>query len=139
MKQAFREIHVACDGQCLVEITAQVQQFCEDCPIEMGLLNLSILHTSASLLIQENASSEVLHDLQSFFERLVPMDNSLYQHDIEGKDDMPGHIKSALTQSNLTLSLRDGSLALGHWQGIFLFEHRIQPHQRTVLAHIMGE
>lgn len=139
MLQFFENIHLETNGQNLTEITNEISSFCKKMAIENGILNLSVLHTSASLVIQENASSDVLRDLEHFFDQLVPMDNSLYTHTIEGKDDMPAHIKSALTNSNLTLSIRDSRLILGTWQGIYLFEHRINKHTRTILAHIIGE
>ncbi len=138
MQQYFKEIYVQTNGQSLIEITSQVNSFCTETKIKNGIVNLSILHTSASLVIQENASSDVLYDLQQFFDKLIPMDNRLYTHTIEGEDDMPAHIKSALTNSNLTLSIKESRLMLGTWQGIFIFEHRKQKHRRVVFVHCIG-
>jgi len=102
-------------------------------------LNISILHTSASLLIQENADDDVQKDLLNFYDKLAPMDNDLYIHNTEGKDDMPAHIKSSLTNSNLTLSIKNNKLALGVWQGIYLFEHRTEIQLRKIFLHILGD
>ena len=107
--------------------------------IKNGMLNINILHTSASLIIQENADPDVLNDLKIFFDRLAPMDNKLYQHTTEGKDDMPAHIKSALTNNQLTLSFKDKKLMLGTWQGLYLFEHRLEDHTRVLSHHLIGE
>ena len=104
-----------------------------------GLLTVFIQHTSASLTIQENADPDVVHDLETFFERLVPDDRRLYRHTIEGSDDMPAHIRAALTQTHLSIPLYDGRLTLGTWQGIYVCEHRTVPHRRTVVLHLMGE
>ena len=139
MHQHFENIKLETNGQRLIEFTETISLFCERTTIKNGILNLSVLHTSASLIIQENASSDVLHDLEKFFDKLVPMDRSLYTHTIEGEDDMPAHIKSALGNSNLTVSILDSRLKLGTWQGIFLFEHRKNKHSRTILAHAIGE
>ena len=124
MQQFFENIELETNGQRLIEITHNISNFCKVTGIENGILNLSILHTSASLLIQENVSSDVLRDLENFFDRLVPMDSALYEHTIEGPDDMPAHIRSGLGHSSLTLSIHESVLRLGPWQGIFLFEHR---------------
>ena len=104
-----------------------------------GMLNINILHTIASLIIQENADPDVLYDLKNFFDKLAPMDNKLYQHTTEGKDDMPAHIKSALTNNQLTLSFKDKKLILGSWQGLYLFEHRLEKHIRVLSHHLIGE
>ena len=104
-----------------------------------GILNINILHTSASLTIQENADPDVLYDLNNFFKKLVPMDNNLYKHTTEGKDDMPAHIKSALTSSHLTLSVKDNRVILGTWQGLYLFEHRLEKHTRILSHHLIGD
>ena len=104
-----------------------------------GLLNINILHTSASLVIQENADPDVLYDLSFFFDKLAPMDNKLYKHTTEGKDDMPAHIKSALTNNQLTLSFKNKKLMLGIWQGLYLFEHRLEQHTRTLTHHLIGD
>jgi len=103
-----------------------------------GILNINILHTSASLVIQENADTDVLYDLNNFFKKLVPMDNNLYKHTTEGKDDMPAHIKSALTSSHLTLSVKDNRVILGTWQGLYLFEHRVENQMRKISHHFIG-
>jgi len=107
--------------------------------IKNGILNINILHTSASLVIQENADPDVLHDLKNFFDKLAPMDNKLYKHTTECKDDMPAHIKSALTNNQLTLSIKDKKLMLGTWQGLYLFEHRLEQHNRTLSHHLIGD
>ena len=103
------------------------------------ILNINILHTSASLVIQENADPDVLHDLKNFFDKLAPMNNKLYKHTTEGKDDMPAHIKSALTNNHLTLSVKSKQLVLGTWQGLYLFEHRLEQHNRTLSHHLIGD
>ena len=107
--------------------------------IKNGILNINILHTSASLVIQENADPDVLYDLKHFFNRLAPMDNKLYKHTTEGKDDMPAHIKSTLTNNQLTLSFKDKKLMLGAWQGLYLFEHRLAKHTRILTHHLIGD
>ena len=121
------------------EITAEVARWVEAQDIRLGLLTLYIQHTSASLLIQENASPDVLRDLDMFFRRLVPEDVALYRHNDEGPDDMPAHIKSALTQVQLTIPVAEGRLQLGVWQGIFLLEHRDAPHLRSLVLTLVGE
>ena len=121
------------------EITAEVAQWTERQRISVGLLTLYIPHTSASLLIQENASPDVLRDLDAFLRQLVPEDVALYRHNDEGADDMPAHIKSALTQVQLTIPVTDGRMQLGVWQGIFLFEHRAMPHTRSLVLTLVGE
>ena len=136
--QKKETIYIDTQNQNLYEITKNVKKLIKDSNIEDGLLNLSILHTSASLLIQENASPEVKIDLKNFFNNLVPMNANLYKHSLEGVDDMPAHIKTALTNTNLTLSVIDGSLLLGDWQGIFLFEHRLSSFRRKIFFHLVG-
>jgi secondary thiamine-phosphate synthase enzyme len=121
------------------EITAEVVRWVEAQNVRCGLLSVYIPHTSASLLIQENASPAVRHDLDAFLRRLVPEDTSLYRHNDEGSDDMPAHIKSMLTQTQLTIPVTDGRLQLGVWQGIFLFEHRASPHRRSLILTLIGE
>ena len=121
------------------EITAEVARWVERQPVALGLLTLYIPHTSASLLIQENASPDVLRDLDTFMRRLVPEDVTLYRHNDEVPDDMPAHIKSALTQVQLTIPVTDGRMQLGVWQGIFLFEHRAAPHTRSLVLTLVGE
>jgi len=137
--QIFHEIKIKTNGQGLYDFTDQTISWIDGQEIKNGILNINILHTSASLLIQENADPDVLHDLKSFFNKLVPMDNKLYKHTTEGKDDMPAHIKSALTNNQLTLSVKDKKLLLGTWQGLYLFEHRIEKHTRILSHHLIGE
>ena len=139
MLQFSEIITVETDNHNLYDITDTVVRVLHSISIKNGLLNLSILHTSASLIIQENASPEVVEDLNIFFNKLVPMDSSLYKHNLEGMDDMPAHIKTTLTNTNLTISVKNNNLMLGTWQGIFLFEHRISPQQRMIYFHLLGE
>ncbi len=139
MRQLSETLDIQTNGQRLIEITNKISDFVHQSKINTGIINLSILHTSASLLVQENADPDVLTDLLSYFDKLVPMNPKLYVHGVEGKDDMPAHIKTALTQTHLTLSVQNRNLALGTWQGIYLFEHRLQSHHRKVLMHILGE
>ena len=139
MIQKFLEINVDTEGQRLINISKKIDDFVEKSKITYGILNLSILHTSASLIIQENASKDVLIDLENFFNKLVPMNDSFYLHTLEGKDDMPAHIKTSLTNTNLSLSIIENTLKLGTWQGIYLFEHRIEKHLRSIFCHIIGE
>ena len=139
MRQISETLEITTNGQRLIEITNRITDFVHHSKINTGIINLSILHTSASLLVQENADPDVLEDLLNYFDRVAAMNPELYVHRAEGKDDMPAHIKTALTQTHLTLSIQDNSLTLGTWQGIYLFEHRLHPHHRKVLMHIMGE
>jgi len=139
MKQKFLEIKVDTSGQKLVDISNRIENFVKGSKIINGIINLSIMHTSASLIIQENASKDVLIDLENFFNNLVPMNEKLYLHTLEGKDDMPAHIKTVLTNTNLSLSVIEKTLMMGKWQGIYLFEHRIQRHLRSIFCHIIGE
>ena len=138
MQQIFHEIKINTSGQGLYDFTSKTVSWLNELKIKNGLLNINILHTSASLTIQENADPDVLHDLKNFFHKLVPMDNKLYKHTTEGKDDMPAHIKSALTNNQLTLSIKNKKLMLGTWQGLYLFEHRIEKHTRTLSHHLIG-
>ena len=117
----------------------QMSSWLESAGIRSGLLTVFVQHTSASLTIQENADPDVVHDLNTFFNRLVPEDNRLYRHTCEGPDDMPAHIRAALTLTQLSIPVEDGRMALGTWQGVYLFEHRAAPHRRTVLLHLIGE
>jgi secondary thiamine-phosphate synthase enzyme len=121
------------------EITAEVQHWVADQGIACGLLTVYIPHTSASLLIQENASPDVRHDLDAFLRRVAPEDMALYRHNDEGPDDMPAHVKSMLSQTQLTIPVADGRMQLGVWQGLFLFEHRASPHQRSLILTMIGE
>ena len=139
MKQKFLELKVDTSGQKLIDISNNIENFVKDSKIINGIINLSILHTSASLIIQENASKDVLIDLGNFFNNLVPMNERLYLHTLEGKDDMPAHIKTVLTNTNLSLSVVENTLRMGTWQGIFLFEHRTSPKDRFINLHYIGD
>lgn len=139
MKQFVRQLGVETRGKGLYEITRPVLEWVADLEIETGMLTVYIRHTSASLTIQENADPDVLDDLETFFARLVPENDPRYRHTMEGPDDMPAHIRSALTQTHLAVPVVDGAPALGTWQGLFLFEHRTRPHRRSVALHILGE
>lgn len=139
MKQFFEEIVISTNGQKLIEITDKILKIIENNKIQKGILNLSILHTSASLLVQENADPDVQKDLLNFFDKISPMNPELYVHGSEGVDDMPAHIKTALTNTHLTFSIKNKNLILGTWQGIYLFEHRLNTQNRTVLVHILGD
>jgi len=139
VEQIFHEIKIDTNGQGFYDFTNKTISWLEKQKIENGMLNINILHTSASLVIQENADPDVLYDLKYFFDKLVPMDNKLYKHTTEGKDDMPAHIKSALTNNQLTLSFKNKKLMLGTWQGLYLFEHRLEKHSRTLTHHIIGD
>jgi secondary thiamine-phosphate synthase enzyme len=139
MRQVKGSLMVETDGQGLYEITARVQAWVADQVIRQGLLTLYLHHTSASLLIQENADADVLHDLNAFFRRVVPEDMRHYRHNQEGPDDMPAHIRAALTQTGLSIPVADGRPVLGTWQGIYLWEHRARPHSRELLLHLIGE
>ena len=138
MKQIFDEGVINTKGSGLYDFTDQIHYFVKKNKLINGILNINILHTSASLIIQENADPDVLHDLNNFFKKLVPMDNNLYKHTTEGKDDMPAHIKSALTNSHLTLSVKDKKIILGTWQGLYLFEHRLENQIRKISYHFIG-
>jgi len=139
MKQIFDEIIIKTEGIGLYDFTEKTKYFVNKNKLTNGILNLNILHTSASLTIQENADPDVLYDLKNFFNKLVPMDNKLYKHITEGKDDMPAHIKSALTNSHLTLSVKDSVVILGTWQGLYLFEHRLENQKRKINHHFIGK
>jgi len=139
MQQKFTKIIIKTEGQKLTEITSQISQVLLTQVIENGLVTIYIKHTSASLIIQENADSDVLRDIENFFDKLVPMDESKYIHNSEGADDMPAHIKSLLTNTQLSVPMKNKKLVLGTWQGIFLFEHRLEPHDRSIEIHIIGE
>ena len=139
MKQEFYNLQINTNGQKLYEFTEQTIQWINKNKFTNGMLNLSIQHTSASLIVQENADSNVQKDLISFFDKLVPMNNKLYLHTTEGKDDMPAHIKSALTNNQISLSIKDGELLLGTWQGLYLFEHRLNVQNRNVIHHFIGD
>ena len=139
MKQEFYNLQINTDGQKLYEFTNKTIEWIKQNKFKNGMVNLSIQHTSASLIIQENADPDVQTDLLKYFDNLAPMNNKLYTHTTEGKDDMPAHIKSALTNNQISLSIKSGKLLLGTWQGIYLFEHRLNPQSRTIIHHFMGE
>jgi secondary thiamine-phosphate synthase enzyme len=139
MYQFNHQISLQTNGRRLYDITPNVTQWAEKSGMQTGLLTLYIQHTSASLLINENYDSDVLVDMEAFFARLVPDGDPLFIHTVEGPDDMPAHVRSALTQTSLSIPLLNGRVALGQWQGIFLYEHRLMSHTRRVLLHLMGE
>ncbi|MDA7469577.1 secondary thiamine-phosphate synthase enzyme YjbQ [Candidatus Pelagibacter ubique] len=139
MRQEFFNLEMSTNGQSLYEFTSQTNKWIKDNEFNNGIINISIQHTSASLIIQENADPDVQSDLVNFFNKLVPMDNSLYIHTTEGKDDMPAHIKSALTNNQISLSVKNKELLLGTWQGLYLFEHRIEKQKRLIILHYLGD
>ena len=139
MKQEFYNLRINTSGQKLYEFTNDTIQWISQNNFKNGILNLSIQHTSASLIVQENADPDVQTDLINYFDKLAPMDNKLYVHTTEGKDDMPEHIKSALTNNQISLSVKDSQILLGTWQGIYLFEHRLHPTKRTIVLHFIGD
>ena len=138
MKQEFFNLEINTKGQKLYEFTDKTINWIKKNKFKEGILNLSIQHTSASLIIQENADPDVQIDLVNYFDKLAPMDNKLYVHTTEGKDDMPAHIKSALTNNQITLSVKNKKLMLGTWQGLYLFEHRLEKHTRILSHHLIG-
>ena len=137
--QIFYELTVKTKGQGLYNFTRETIDWVKKQKIHSGILNLNILHTSASLTIQENADPDVLYDIKNFFDKLVPMNNDLYKHTTEGIDDMPAHLKTMLTNTQLTLSVKNKKLILGTWQGLYLFEHRLENQDRTISYHLMGD
>ena len=139
MRQEFYNLKINTTGQRLYDFTNESTDWIEKNKLNNGILNLSIQHTSASLIVQENADPDVQTDLINYFDKLAPMDNKLYIHTTEGKDDMPAHIKSALTNNQISLSIKKGKLIMGMWQGIYLFEHRIHPNIRTIVHHFIGD
>ena len=139
MKQEFYNLQIDTNGQKLYEFTNQTIEWINKNNLKNGILNLSIQHTSASLIVQENADPDVQTDLIKYFDKLVPMNNKLYVHTTEGKDDMPAHIKSALTNNQISLSVKDNNLLLGIWQGLYLFEHRLENQNRTIIHHFIGD
>ena len=139
MKQEFYNLKIDTNGQRLYEFTDQTLNWIEKNNFKNGILNLSIQHTSASIIVQENADPDVQTDLINYFDRLVPMDEKSYIHKSEGKDDMPAHIKSALTNNQISLSIKKKELLLGTWQGIYLFEHRIESQVRKIIHHFIGD
>ena len=139
MKQKFFDFKIITDGQRLYEFTDQLIEWIKKNEFKNGVLNLNIQHTSASLIVQENADPDVQTDLINFFNKIAPMDNSLYTHTAEGEDDMPSHIKSSLTNNQITLSIKDGEIILGTWQGLYLFEHRLNSQSRKITFHFLGD
>ena len=139
MRQEFFDLQIQTDGQKLYDFTQKTTGWIKEKKLKNGILNLSIQHTSASLIVQENADPDVRSDLLNFFDKLVPMNEKLYIHSIEGKDDMPAHIKSALTNNQISLSIKENELLLGTWQGLYLFEHRLESHNRKIIHHYIGE
>jgi secondary thiamine-phosphate synthase enzyme len=139
MRQALHSLHIQTSGKGLVEITGQVFAWVAAQKPSTGLLTIFCRHTSASLLIQENADPDVQTDLESFFELIAPEDKNRYVHKTEGLDDMPAHIRAALSQTQLTIPVAAGRMVLGNWQGIYLFEHRRTPHRREIVLHLLGE
>ena len=139
MKQEFYNLEINTNGQKLYEFTDKTIEWINNNNFKNGIINLSIQHTSASLIVQENADPDVQKDLINYFDKLVPMNNKLYVHTTEGKDDMPAHIKSVLTNNQISLSIKDKELLLGTWQGIYLFEHRLDTTTRTVIHHYIGD
>ena len=139
MIQKFYSLKLLTNGQYLYNFTDKTLNWIEKNNFSNGIINLSIQHTSASLIVQENADPSVLNDLVSYFDKLVPMNDNLYTHTYEGKDDMPSHIKSALTNNQVSLSIKNQELLLGAWQGIYLFEHRLEKKERTIIHHFIGE
>ena len=139
MKQEFYNLKIDTNGQNLYEFTSKTLEWIKKNKFKNGIINLSIQHTSASIIVQENADPDVQTDLINYFNKIVPMDNSLYVHTVEGKDDMPAHIKSALTNNQISLSIKNEELLLGTWQGLYLFEHRIQNQTRKIIHHFIGD
>ena len=139
MKQEFFNLKINTVGQKLYEFTDKTIQWIKKNNFKNGIVNLSIQHTSASLIVQENADPDVQTDLINYFDKLVPMNNKLYVHTTEGKDDMPAHIKSALTNNQISLSIKNSKLLLGTWQGLYLFEHRLESQYRTIIHHFIGD
>ena len=139
MIQEFLNLEIKTNGLNLYEINDKIINWIKLSKFKNGILNISIQHTSASLIIQENADPDVQSDLINYFDKLVPMNSDLYIHTAEGKDDMPAHIKSALTNNQISLSIKENKLLLGTWQGIYLFEHRINQQNRIIILHYLGD
>ena len=139
MIQKFFNLELKTEGLRLYNFTDKTQKWVKDNKFSNGIINLSIQHTSASLIVQENADPDVQTDLINFFDKMVPMNNKDYIHTAEGKDDMPAHIKSALTNNQISLSIKNGELLLGTWQGLYLFEHRLNSQNRKIIHHFVGE
>jgi len=139
LRQELKELTVSTRGRGFYECTEQISSIVEPSGIQVGVATLHLQHTSASLLIQENADPEVRRDLERFFGRLVPDGDKIFRHTAEGEDDMPAHVRTALTAVNLSIPITEGRLALGTWQGIYLWEHRLAPHHRRITIHLIGE
>ena len=139
MRQDFFNLEIKTNGLKLYEFTCKIHNWIKKNNFNNGIINLSIQHTSASLIIQENADPDVQNDLINYFDKLVPMNNKFYSHTTEGKDDMPAHIKSALTNNQISLSIKNNRLLLGTWQGLYLFEHRIEKQNRLIVLHYLGD
>ncbi|MDA8891006.1 secondary thiamine-phosphate synthase enzyme YjbQ [Candidatus Pelagibacter sp.] len=139
MRQDFLNLEIKTNGLKLYEFTGKIHNWIKKNNFNNGIINLSIQHTSASLIIQENADPDVQNDLINYFDKLVPMNNKFYSHTTEGKDDMPAHIKSALTNNQISLSIKNNRLLLGTWQGLYLFEHRIEKQNRVIVLHYLGD
>jgi secondary thiamine-phosphate synthase enzyme len=139
MRQEFFNFEINTNGQKLYDFTDEANDWIKKNSFNNGILNLNIQHTSASLIVQENADPDVQTDLINYFNKLAPMDNSFYTHTTEGKDDMPAHIKSSLTNNQITLSIKNGKLILGTWQGLYLFEHRLANQSRKIMFHFLGD
>jgi len=139
LRQQVHEVTIPTKGRGFYEFTREVERLVADAGLKTGLATLHVQHTSASLLIQENADPEVRRDLERFFSRICPDGDPLFRHTCEGEDDMPAHVRTALTTVNLSIPITCGALALGTWQGIYLWEHRTHPHRRTIVVHLLGE
>ena len=139
MRQFTHRLDIRTSGKGLYEFTGRIEQWLDECHVQTGLMTVFVQHTSASLAVQENADPDVVSDLNDFFSRIAPEDNRLYRHTVEGSDDMPAHIRAALTLTQLSVPVIGGRLALGTWQGIYLFEHRAIPHRRSVALHLIGD
>jgi secondary thiamine-phosphate synthase enzyme len=139
VKQQTHQIHIATHGKGLYEFTREIHAWLHSARAHTGLLTVFCQHTSASLVIQENADPDVVADMADFFTRLVPEDTHLYRHTAEGADDMTSHIRTALTHTQLSIPIHNGKLALGTWQGVYLFEHRVRPHRRSVVLHLLAD
>ena len=139
MIQKFFELIIKTNGQKLHDFTNHIEQWIIKNSFKNGIINISIQHTSASIIVQENADPDVQADLLLYFDKLVPMNNDLYTHTTEGKDDMPAHIKSSLTNNQINLSVKRGNLLLGTWQGVYLFEHRLSVQKRSIILHFLGD
>jgi secondary thiamine-phosphate synthase enzyme len=139
LRQWTHTLHISTRGKGLYEFTDQIGAWLAQQEVSTGLLTVFVQHTSASLLIQENANPDVVHDLNTFFSRIAPEDNRLYRHTVEGPDDMPAHIRAALTATQLSIPVERGRMTLGTWQGVYLFEHRAAAHRRSVALHLLGD